>query len=90
MINQAARLDNYPIPKIEDLYATLGGGGMEFTKLDLSQAYQQLELDEESKENTPSTPTKVSLDTIASHMALHQLLVFSSARLKVPLKEFRK
>ena len=47
-INQAAKLDNYPIPKIEDLYATLGGD-MEFTKLDLSQAYQQLELDEESK-----------------------------------------
>lgn len=43
-INQAAKLDNYPIPKIEDLYATLGGG-TEFTKLDLSQAYQQLELD---------------------------------------------
>ncbi|KAL9960436.1 hypothetical protein ACROYT_G033892 [Oculina patagonica] len=41
-INQAAKLDNYPIPKIEDLYATLGGG-KEFTKLDLSQAYQQLE-----------------------------------------------
>ena len=47
-INQAAKLDNYPIPKIEDLYATLGGG-TEFTKLDLSQAYQQLELDEESQ-----------------------------------------
>ena len=47
-INQAAKLENYPIPKIEDLYATLGEG-KEFTKLDLSQAYQQLELDEESK-----------------------------------------
>ena len=44
-------MDNYPIPKIEDLYATLGEG-MEFTKLDLSQAYQQLELDEESKDYT--------------------------------------
>lgn len=50
-INQAAELDNYPIPKIKDLYATLGGG-TEFTKLDLSQAYQQLELDEESQEYT--------------------------------------
>ena len=50
-INQAAKLDNYPIPKIEDLYATLGGG-TEFTKLDLSQAYQQLELDEESQKYT--------------------------------------
>ena len=50
-INEAAKLDNYPIPKIEDLYATLGGG-TEFTKLDLSQAYQQLELDEESQTYT--------------------------------------
>ena len=47
-INQAAKLDNYLIPKIEDLYATLGEG-KEFTKLDLSQVYQELELDEESK-----------------------------------------
>jgi len=47
-VNQAAKLDNYPIPKIKDLYATLGEG-KEFTKLDLSQAYQQLELDEESE-----------------------------------------
>ena len=88
-INQAAKLDNYPIPKIEDLYATLGGG-MEFTKLDLSQAYRQLELDEESKKYTTINTHKGSLDTIASHMALHQLLLFSSARLIVSFKEFRK
>ena len=50
-INQAAKLDNYPIPKNEDLYETLGGG-TEFTKLDLSQAYQQLEVDEESQTYT--------------------------------------
>ena len=25
-INQAAKLDNYPIPKAEDLFATLSGG----------------------------------------------------------------
>ena len=40
-INQAAKLANYPTSKIGDLYATLGRG-TEFTKLDLSQAYQQL------------------------------------------------
>ncbi|CAC5386472.1 unnamed protein product [Mytilus coruscus] len=43
-----SKLDNYLIPKTEDLYATLGGG-QEYTKLDLNQAYQQLELDEDSK-----------------------------------------
>ena len=47
-VNQVSKLDRYPIPKIEDLFAKLSGGTV-FTKLDLSQAYQQLMLDEESK-----------------------------------------
>ncbi|XP_071149235.1 uncharacterized protein [Mytilus edulis] len=46
--DELGTLDNYPIPKTEDLYATLGGG-QEYTKLDLNQAYQQIELDEDSK-----------------------------------------
>ena len=47
-VNRASKLDNYPIPRIEDLFATLYAGKF-FTKLDLSQAYQQLLLDEEAK-----------------------------------------
>lgn len=47
-VNQVSKLDNYPIPKTEDLLATLGGS-QKFTKLDMSQAYQQLLLEEESK-----------------------------------------
>ena len=47
-INQASKLDRYPIPMVEDLFATLAGGKM-FTKLDLSQPYQQIELEESSK-----------------------------------------
>ena len=50
-VNQVSKLDNYPIPKVEDLLATLGGGE-KFTKLDMSQAYQQLQLDDESKQYT--------------------------------------
>ncbi len=46
--NQVSKLDCYPLPKFEDLMAQLAGG-KSFTKLDLSQAYQQLVLDEESK-----------------------------------------
>ncbi|VDI55683.1 Hypothetical predicted protein [Mytilus galloprovincialis] len=42
-VNRVSKLDNYPIPKTEDLYATLAGGE-EYTKLDLAQAYQQIEL----------------------------------------------
>ena len=55
-INPVSKLDHYPLPKIEDLFATLSVG-KSFTKLDLSQAYQQLTLDEASKKfvviNTP-------------------------------------
>ena len=47
--NKASRLEQYPIPKVEDLFSLLTGG-IAFTKLDMSQAYQQLELDEQSKE----------------------------------------
>ena len=44
-INKASKLDCYPIPRIEDLFAKLAGG-KQFTHLDLSQVYQQLLLDE--------------------------------------------
>ena len=46
-VNQASKLDSYPIPKTEDLLATLGGGN-KYSELDISQAYQQLSLDDES------------------------------------------
>ena len=45
-INQAAKVDKYPIPQIEDLL-TQSAGGQKFTKLDMRQAYHLLE--EESK-----------------------------------------
>ena len=38
-----------PIPKVEDLFASLRKEKY-FTKLDLSQAYQQLPLEDESKQ----------------------------------------
>jgi hypothetical protein len=48
-INPRAKFDNYPVPKTEDLLATINGG-KRFTKLDLRKAYMQLELDEASQE----------------------------------------
>ena len=47
-VNPAAECDTYPVPKTEDLLATLNGGE-KFTKLDMRQAYQQLLMDEESQ-----------------------------------------
>lgn len=48
-VNKAAKLDRYPFPRIKDLFASLSGG-KEFTKLDLSHAYQQVQLDEASRQ----------------------------------------
>ena len=48
-VNPVSKMDRYPIPKVEDLFAALAGGKL-FSKIDLSQAYQQLPLDEESKQ----------------------------------------
>lgn len=44
MYKLMGKLDNYPIPMMEDLLATLGGGER-FTKLDMSEAYWQMTLD---------------------------------------------
>ena len=46
-VNQVLSVDQYPLPKPEDLFATLAGGTV-FSKLDLSQAYLQVQLEEES------------------------------------------
>ena len=43
-VNQSLEVDQYPLPKPDDLVASLAGG-QKFSKLDLSQAYQQMQLD---------------------------------------------
>ena len=47
-INQSVEKKVYPLPTAEDLFAKLAGGKV-FLKLDMSQAYQQLPLDDDSK-----------------------------------------
>ena len=47
-INPNSKLNRYPIPMVEDLFATIANGKV-FTKLDLAQVYQQLKLDSRSK-----------------------------------------
>lgn len=47
--NRFLDVDKYPLPTTEDIFATLAGG-KHFTKLDLSNAYQQLELEDDARE----------------------------------------
>lgn len=47
-VNRVTSEEQYPMLNIEDLFATLAGG--KNTKLDLSQAYSQLEVDKISEE----------------------------------------
>ena len=47
----------YPVPKVEDLFATLKQGRL-FTKLDLRHVYQQLPLDEASQKYVVVNTTK--------------------------------
>ena len=47
IVNPCLDVDQYPLPKSDDLFETLANGKT-FSKLDLSQAYQQMVLDEAS------------------------------------------
>ncbi|KAK9517616.1 hypothetical protein VZT92_022970 [Zoarces viviparus] len=49
--NQAVERETYPLPRLEELLATLSGGKI-FSKIDLATAYQQVLLDDDSKKYT--------------------------------------
>ena len=86
-VNQVSKLDNYFIPKTENLLATLGGGE-KFTKLHMSQTYQQLKLDEESKKFTKLTRIKDCFNTIFYHSEFHPLLESSNELSKTCCKAY--
>ena len=48
-INQVSPTETYPLPRAEELFANLSAGKI-FSKLDLSNAYLQFPLDEQSKQ----------------------------------------
>ena len=60
-INPVLEIDQYPLPKPDDLFATLAGG-KQFTKIDLTHAYQQMNLEESSRE----------LVTVNTHKGLYR------------------
>ena len=54
-------IDQHPLPTLHDLFATLAGGKI-FSKIDLTHAYQQMPLDQDSQK----------LVTINTHRGLYQ------------------
>ena len=60
-VNPMLEVDRYPLPKPDDLFATLAGG-KHFTKIDLTNAYQQMSLDKKSRD----------LVTINTHRGLYR------------------
>ena len=60
-LNRFLKIEHYPVPLFEDVFSTLRGG-QSFSKIDLSDAYHQIELDEEAK----------ALTTINTHLGLYQ------------------
>jgi hypothetical protein len=61
-VNQATETDTYPLPRIEDMLASVAGGTV-FSTLDLAHAYQQVVLDEESQR----------MVTITTHKGLYRV-----------------
>ena len=56
-VNPVLEVDIYPQPRREDLFASLAGG-QKFSKLDMSNAYLQMEVDEESRQYLTINTTK--------------------------------
>ena len=50
-VNKLSYLDRHPLPRVGDMFAALAGGTV-FSKLDMSEAYAQVELNEDSRKYT--------------------------------------
>ncbi|KAG7298724.1 hypothetical protein JYU34_017133 [Plutella xylostella] len=50
-LNRVLEVDRFPVPKVDDLFSNLSGNKY-FTKIDLSQAYNQILLSEDSRRYT--------------------------------------
>ena len=68
--NTVTQYEVYLVLKTEDIMATLNGG-QKFSKIDLSQAYQQLELDEESQQLLTTNTHKALFRPTRLQFGLH-------------------
>ena len=60
-LNPELQAEQYPLPRIEDIFSNLAGG-QKFSTIDLHQSYHQLEMEEDSRKYL----------TINTHMGLSQ------------------
>ena len=60
-VNPEIQVERYPLPRIEDIFATMNGGSV-FSKIDLKLAYLQMEVEDECRK----------LLTINTHKGLYQ------------------
>ena len=84
-VNQVASLEKYPLPLIEDMILSLGKGKV-FTKLDLANAYLQVELEQESKK---SLHTKACSNITDCLLVWLQLLPYFNTQWKTSCKAFQ-
>ena len=89
-VNPAINAEQYPLPKVTDIFANLSGG-QKFSKIDLTQAYHQMELDDESKKllviNTHKGQGRQSYDfgaVIGPHSQWQKVSFFPNLPLKIP------
>ena len=87
-VNQIAKGDAHPIPNINELYNKLSGGVI-YSKLDLSHAYQQLVLDDESRKYTTINTSKGYLNTPVYLSALMRHPVYSNERWRIYCHRFQ-
>ena len=72
-VNHVSHLESYPLSCVEDLFAALTEGTV-FTKLDLSQAYLQVEVDDTCRKYLTVNTHKVYFNSTDYHLEFPQLL----------------
>ena len=86
--NRVITLESYRIPRIEELFVSLSGD-VKFSKLDLKNAYLQLELQKNRSSIPLLTPTRVCFIIIAYHLELYRPLPFFKEQLKPCCRAYR-
>lgn len=81
IVKRLSKLEAYPLPRVEDLFMKLAVRQL-YSKLDLSHAYKQLELHENSK-IWQLIPLKVYFSPKCSHFEFPLHLQFSKDHCKV-------